>query len=114
MKRMKIKTNDNVLVTTGKNKGKTGAVLRVNSVKNQIVVEKINIRTKHIRKTASAAGDRVKLETPISVSNVMLICPHCSKVTRVGYKTSKKEKKVRVCKKCNAVVDLLFKKKKVK
>jgi len=111
---MKIKTNDNVLVTTGKDKGKTGNVLRVISAKDQIVVEKVNIRTKHIRKTANNQGDRVKYEAPISVSNVMLICPQCSKAARVGYQVPEKGKKVRICKKCNAAVDQKFAKKKTK
>lgn len=111
---MKIKTNDNVLVTTGKDKGKTGSVLRVDSGKGQIVVEKVNIRTKHIKKTANSQGQRIKLEAPISVSNVMLVCPQCSKSTRVGYQVPEKGKKVRVCKKCKAAVDSTFKKKKAK
>ena len=111
---MKIKTNDNVLVTTGKDKGKTGNVLRVISKKNQIVVEKVNIRTKHIRKTANNQGDRIKLEAPINVSNVMLICPQCNKAARVGYQVPEKGKKVRICKKCSASVDKSFEKKKAK
>ncbi len=111
---MKIKTNDNVLVTTGKDKGKTGNVLRVITSKNQIVVEKVNIRTKHIRKTANKQGEKVKYEAPISVSNVLLVCPQCSKSTRVGYQVPEKGKKVRICKKCNAAVDQSFSKKKTK
>lgn len=114
MKRMKIKTNDNVLVTTGKSKGKTGNVLRVNLKKEQILVEKVNIRTKHIKKTANSKGERVKLEAPINVSNVLLICPQCKKATRVGYQVPKKGQKIRICKKCNASVEQGFKKKKAK
>lgn len=111
---MKIKNNDNVLVTAGKDRGKTGKVIRINSKKSNVVVEKVNIRTKHIRKTANNAGERVKFEAPINVSNVMLICPSCSKATRVGYQVPKEGKKVRTCKKCSASVDQSFAKKKTK
>ena len=111
---MKIKTNDNVLVTTGKDKGKTGNVLRVLSSKNQIVVEKVNIRTKHIKKTVNSQGDRVKYEAPINASNVMFICPQCSKAVRVAYQIPDEGKKVRICAKCNASVDQKFSKKKAK
>lgn len=111
---MKIKTSDNVLVTTGKDKGKTGSVLRVITAKQQVVVEKVNIRTKHIRKTSNKPGDKVKYEAPINASNVMLVCPQCSKAVRVGYQVPQTGKKVRVCKKCNAALDKSFSKKKTK
>ena len=111
---MKIKTSDTVLVTTGKYKGKTGNVLRVVADKKQVVVEKVNIRTKHVRKTANNKGDKIKYEAPIDASNVMLICPQCSKAVRVGYQIPEKGKKIRVCKKCSATVDKTFAKKKTK
>lgn len=102
---MKIKVKDKVLVIAGKYKGKTGAVMRVFAKQNKITVEKINIRTRHIKKTATHAGQKLQYEAPFSVSNVKLICPSCNKATRVAYKIPDKGKKYRVCKKCNESVE---------
>lgn len=97
---MKVKVNDKVLVTAGKYKGKTGKVMRTFDKTDRVTVEKINIRTKHIKKTATRAGQKVQYEAPFSVSNVMVICPNCNKATRVTYNIPEKGKKYRVCKKC--------------
>lgn len=102
---MKIKVKDKVLVTTGKYKGKTGTVMRVYEKTNRITVEKVNIRTRHIRKSATHAGQKLQYEAPFSISNVQLICPSCNKATRVAYKTPDKGKKYRVCRKCNESVE---------
>ena len=102
---MKIKVNDTVLVTVGKNKGKTGKVMRVFDKTNRVTVEKVNIITKHIKKTATAAGQRIKFEAPLAISKVMLVCPNCHKATRVGYKVPKTGKKFRVCVKCKESVE---------
>lgn len=102
---MKIKVNDNVLVTTGKYKGKTGKVMRVFKKHSRITVEKVNIRTRHIKKTAARPGQRVQYEAPFSASNVKLICPSCKKPVRVGYSVAETGKKFRVCKKCNESVE---------
>lgn len=97
---MKVKVNDKVLITTGKYKGKTGKVMRVYKKTEKITVEGVNVRTKHIKKTTTRAGQKIKYEAPFSVSNVMVICPNCEKTTRVAYKIPGKGKKFRVCKKC--------------
>jgi len=102
---MKIKVNDTVLITCGKNKGKKGKVLRVSKKHNTIVVEKTNMRTKHIKKTPQKAGDKITYEAPISCSNASVICPSCSKTTRVSYIVPEKGSKQRVCKKCNQALD---------
>lgn len=102
---MKIKLNDKVAVITGKDKGKTGNVMRVLSKQNSVVVEKINLKTKHIKKTTQKAGEKIQFEGPVNVSNVMLICPNCSKKTRVGYNKLENKKKQRICKKCKETVD---------
>ncbi len=112
---MKIKVNDKVLVTAGKYKGKTGAVMRVYKKPNRVTVEKVNVRTKHIKKTPQRAGQTIKYEAPLNVSNVQLICPNCNKTTRVGYSIPKKGpsdrrssragKKFRICLKCNESVE---------
>ena len=105
---MKVKAKDKVLVIAGKYKGKTGTVMRVFKKTNRITVEKINIRTRHIKKTATQAGQRIQYEAPFNASNVKVICPNCNKPTRVSYNIPAKSKdsarvakKYRVCKKCN-------------
>ena len=102
---MKIKVKDKVLITAGKYSGKTGTVMRVFKKVEKITVEKVNIRTRHIKKTATSAGQRLQYEAPFSASNVKLVCPSCNKATRVGYYIPKNGKKHRVCKKCNESVE---------
>ncbi len=102
---MKIKVNDNVLVITGKDRNKTGKVIRTISKDEKLVVEKLNMRTKHIKKTQTRPGSKITFEAPMNVSNVMAICPNCKKATRVGYKKLETGKKQRICKKCNESLD---------
>lgn len=98
---MKVKKNDSILVTAGKDKGRKGKVLEVLSKENRILVEGINLRKKHVRpKKQGEKGQIVELPGPLSASNVKVICPKCSKPTRIGYKIEGKNK-YRVCKKCN-------------
>ncbi len=97
---MKVKLNDQVVVIAGKEKGKKGKITKILSKQERIVVEKLNIRTKHIKKSQGKAGERVQFEAPMHVSNVMLVCPKCGKVARVGYSKLKTGKKQRICKKC--------------
>jgi large subunit ribosomal protein L24 len=96
---MKIKQDDQVVVTAGKDKGKKGKVLRVMVKSNRVVVEKINMRTRHLKKSATRAGEIIHYEAPLSASNVMLIDPKSGKATRVGYKKLENGKKIRVAKK---------------
>ena len=109
---MKIKNDDNVLVIAGKDKGKTGKVIKILRKQEKIVVEKINLRTKHIKKTKEKAGEKIQFEAPISISNVQVKCPGCDKKTRVGYKKLENGKKERICKKCKANLDKTVIKKK--
>lgn len=107
---MKLKLKDRVFITTGKDKGKKGAITRILSKQNKIVVEKVNIRTKHIKKTSEKPGQKIQFEAPIDASNVMLICPNCNKTARIGYKKLEKGRKQRICKKCNETPDIKAKK----
>ena len=111
---MKIKKNDTVKILKGKDQGKTGKVLNVlvpsKSVKTrsgkdiQIVIEGLNLKYKHLRpKKSGEKGQRIMFPAPINISNVMLICPKCSKNTRVGYEI-KDGVKNRICKKCKAQI----------
>lgn len=102
---MKVKNNDTVLIIAGKDKGKKGSVMRLDSKNNKLVVEKINIRTKHIKKSEQKPGEIVKFEAPIDVSNTMVVCPNCNKPTRVSYIKNDKNKKTRTCKKCKEQLD---------
>lgn len=102
---MKIKQGDKVLVRAGKYKGKTGDVMRILKKQGKLTATKVNIRTRHIKKTPQRAGQIIKYEAPLPASNVMLICPNCNKAVRVGYKILKASKKLRVCKKCGESVD---------
>lgn len=107
---MKLKLNDQVVVISGKDKSKKGKITKVLTKNNAIVVEKLNYRTKFIKKTKEKAGDRIKFEAPMNASNAMLICPNCGKATRVGYKKLTTGKKERICKKCKETVDKATKK----
>lgn len=102
---MKIKLNDPVIVIAGKDKGKKSKVIKVLSKLNKIVAEKINLHTKFVKKTANKPGERIQFESPLNVSNVMIICKHCNKRTRVGYKKLENKKKQRICKLCKESLD---------
>ena len=104
---MKIKVGDNVAVITGKDKGKTGKVMRTMKKRNAIVVEKVNVKKRHIKKTTTRSGEIIQFEAPIDVSNVKVVCPQCKKAARVGYTIPKDGKKRRMCKKCGESVDQL-------
>lgn len=102
--KLKVKKGDKVVVLTGKDKGKTGEVKNVLIDTLQVVVQGINIQTKHRKPSQSSAGGLDKIEAPIHVSNVALVDPKTSKATRVGYKTVG-DRKVRVARKSGEVID---------
>lgn len=101
---MKIRKNDKVTVLSGKYKGKSGTVERVYIQEDKVLVEGVNVVTKHMKPTVKSSGGIMRVNRPINISNVMLICPKCNKPTRVSYKVEN-GKKYRVCKKCNEVID---------
>ena len=87
---MKIHTGDLVLIISGKDKGKQGTVLRVLPSKNHLVIEGINMRTRHIKKTTQAAGQRIVYEASMDASKVMIVDPKTKKPTRIGYQIDAK------------------------
>ncbi len=90
---MKIKKGDNVQIMAGKDRGKQGEVLLVLPVAEKVVVKGINIMKRHVRaRREGEKGERVEKEAPLHVSNVMLVCPHTGKPTRVGYSVEGGEK----------------------
>lgn len=101
---MKIKKGDQVQIISGKDRGKRGKVLRVLLKENKIMVEKLNLVKRHIRpKKEGEKGQRVETPAPINISNIMLVCSNCGKITRVGYKIERKNK-IRICKKCKSEI----------
>ncbi len=101
----KIKKGDTVLIVKGKDKGKKGKVIKVIPKEMRIVIEGLNLVKKHVKpKRAEEKGRIIEIPAPISWSNVRLICPSCSKPTKVGFR-SEKNKKVRYCKKCKNSID---------
>jgi len=101
---MKIKKGDNILVISGKDKGKTGKVTRAIPKEGKILVEGINLRKKHVRpKKQGEKGQIVQVPAAMQASNVKMICPKCGKATRVGYKIEKNIKS-RICKKCQQII----------
>ena len=102
---MKIKKNDTVLVLTGKDADKVAKVLVAMPKENKVIVEGVNVQKKH--KKARSAQEVSAIENvsgAIDASNVMVVCPVCEKATRVSYSVIE-GKKVRVCKKCKAILD---------
>ena len=97
---MKIKKGDQVLIISGKDKGKKAKVLDVFPKEKRVLVEGVNIRKKHVKpKKSGEKGQMVQLPGSIDISNAKIICSKCGKATRVGFKISEKNK-FRVCKKC--------------
>ena len=102
---MKVKKNDTVLVVSGKDAGKTAKVLVALPKDNKVIVEGINIQKKHKKaRSAQEVSEIVDRAGAIDASNVLVVCPACNKATRVAYKVEG-DKKVRICKKCGAVLD---------
>lgn len=97
---MKIKKGDQVLIITGKDRGKKGKVLKIFSVAQKIIVENINLAKKHRRpRRQGEKGQVVESPRPLHVSNVKLLCPKCGQAARIGYKVTETGK-FRMCKKC--------------
>ncbi len=103
--KLKIRKGDKVVVTTGKDKGKQGEVIRVFPAENRAVVRGLNLAKRHTRQTASQEGGIVSKEMPIHVSNLALRDPKTGKPTRVSYKVLADGKKVRVAKGSGEVID---------
>ncbi len=103
---MKIRKNDTVVITAGKDKGKTGKVRRVLPKENRVFVEGLNMIKRHSRaRRAARQAGIIELEAPIHGSNVMLVCNKCTKPTRIGFKVLDDGKKVRICRSCQEVID---------
>lgn len=103
---MHIKKNDKVKILSGKDKGKEGKVIQIMQKYDKVVIEGLNLKYKNLRpRKQGEKGQKIEYPGPVSVSNVILICPKCNKSARVGHKILENKKKVRVCKKCKSEIE---------
>jgi large subunit ribosomal protein L24 len=102
-----VKKNDNVVVLSGRDRGKRGRVLRVVPSKNRVVVEGVNFIKKHTKPNPqrNIQGGIVEREAALHASNVQIVCPECGRPTRVGRKLLEDGTRVRFCRKCQGVMD---------
>ena len=113
MNSLNVKKGDTVVVISGKDKGKKGKILVARPDEERVVVQNAAMVTRHVKpRKQGQPGGRIEQESPIHASNVMLVCPKCDKPTRIAHKIKeieisgeKKQKSVRVCKKCGKVID---------
>lgn len=102
---MKIKKGDTVKMLYGKDSGRQGQIVAVDTKKGKVVVEGLNIYKKHLKGDGrTRVSEIITITKPVSISKVMLVCPNCNKPTRVGFEIKDGEKD-RVCKKCNTIID---------
>ncbi len=106
MNKMHVKTGDEVIVISGKDKGKKGKVIAVNPSERKIIVDKINVMTRHQKaRNQNQQGGLVQKESPIYACKVMRVCPKCGKPTRIGRQVNAEGKTSRYCKNCHEVID---------
>jgi len=102
----KIKKGDTVMVTTGRERGKTGKVLSLHLSDGKVIVEKLNLIKRHTKPNQKVKqGGIIEREAPLALSNVMFLCGNCSKPVRLGIKQLNDGRRVRVCKKCQEVIE---------
>ena len=102
---MHVKTNDTVIVLSGRDKGKQGKVLNSDPKSGKVIVEGISVAKKHQKpRKQGDEGGIIKMETPIYASKVMRVCPKCDKPTKPAHSFSDDGKKLRICKKCGAEI----------
>jgi large subunit ribosomal protein L24 len=101
-----VKKSDMVMVIAGKEKGKSGKILKVLPKKNRVVVEKVNFVKRHSRPSGKTRqGGIIQKEAPIHISNVLLLCPKCNQGIRMGKRILENHKKALVCKKCGELIE---------
>lgn len=99
---MKFKKNDQVKITAGKDKGKTGQITQTFPSNHRVTVKGVNLYKKHLKSRSGVEGGIFSLERPLPTANIALICPTCKQPTRIGYVIPKQGDKRRICKKCSA------------
>lgn len=101
---MKILKGDKVEILIGKDKGRSGEVLRVFAKTEEVVVKGLNLFKKHVKPTQGQKGGIVEKERALKASKVMLLCPNCQKRIRVAYSIDKNGDKSRICRKCKSII----------
>lgn len=101
----RIHRDDEVVVIAGRDKGARGKVIRVLSGEGRVLVSKVNMIKRHMRATPNAAGGIIEREAPVAISNVQFYCPNCKTGVRLGAKQLEDGRKVRICRKCDEVLD---------
>ena len=105
-KHPKIKKDDKVIVIAGKEKGKIGGVLKIDSKKGRVFVEKVNMVKRHSKPSMQTGqGGIIEKEAPLNISNVMIVCNKCTEPTRIGNRGLEDGSKIRICKKCGELLD---------
>ncbi|MEA2659868.1 MAG: large subunit ribosomal protein [Candidatus Binatota bacterium] len=103
---MQIRRNDSVIVISGKERGKTGKVLRVHREENSVIIERVNLVKRHTKpRGPQQPGGIVEKEAAIDASNVMILCDKCNAPVRVGRKVLSDGKKIRICRRCKEALD---------
>lgn len=106
MNKVHVKKGDEVVVINGKYRGKRGKVMRVSPSEGKVIVEGVNIVTKHVKpRKMGEPGGLIQAESALYADKVQLVCPKCGRPTRVGHKTDSKGKKVRTCKKSDCLAE---------
>ncbi len=101
MNKVHVKTGDTVVVLSGKDKGKKGQVLAVSPKERKVIVEKINMVSKHVKpRRMGEPGGIIKAEGAMYADKVQIVCPRCKKPTRIGHQINSDGTKTRICKKC--------------
>ena len=107
--KLHIKKGDNVYVLSGKNRGRRGKILKVFPDTSRVLIESVNIVVKHQKPQRTNPGGIIRQEAPIHSSNVMLICEKCRTPTKIGKRVLENGEKVRICKKCDEIMDTISK-----
>jgi len=103
---VEIRKNDSVMVIAGKERGKTGKVLRVLPDKDRVIVERLNMVKRHSKpRGPQQPGGIVEKEAAIHASNIMIMCDKCNAPVRIGHKILSDDKKIRICRRCNEALD---------
>ena len=102
---LKLRKTDEVLVTTGKDKGRKGKIEKIFPKTQKVLIPGINMYKKHVKGFQGQKGGIYDIPRPMAVTKIALVCPKCKKATRVGFEVVKKEK-VRVCRKCKKQIDI--------
>ena len=105
MRKFKVRKNDTVMVITGRDRGKTGKVLRVLPVRGRVIVERLNMVKRHTKpRGAASPGGIVEREASLDISNVMVLCDRCNAPVRIGFKLAADGSRTRVCRRCGDIL----------